>query len=129
MTRVDMRDPHKTYNKLSFVEFKQELSNINWDSYLSGHEIKKINELNLRQPDFFRYLNTIIPASNIVDLKEYMKWHLLLSVSNYLSTDFQNAIFDFYGQTLSGSENFKSDGNVLLQLPTKLWEKPLEKYM
>lgn len=107
MSRVDMRDPHKTYNKTSFAEFNEIYTDLEFEFYLKGHEIAPFEEINVRQADFFKGLINIIENTNISILRNYLKWNMLRSVSSFISSDFVNENFNFYGKVLSGSEKLQ----------------------
>ena len=40
-------------------------------------------------------------------MKSYLKWIVIRSAANYLSDDFVNAHFEFYGKTMSGSKELR----------------------
>jgi endothelin-converting enzyme/putative endopeptidase len=44
-----------------------------------------------------------ILKNKVDDWKAYMRWSLLNRASSQLSTDIENANFDFYGKTLTGA--------------------------
>jgi predicted metalloendopeptidase len=59
------------------------------------------------------YLETMLKENKVDDWKAYMRWSLLNRASGQLSTDIENANFDFYGKTLTGQSNRPSDERAL----------------
>ncbi|MBI9066610.1 MAG: M13 family metallopeptidase [Salinivirgaceae bacterium] len=107
MDRLDKRDPHKTYNKRTFDELKNETKNFNWETYFNAIGIGNPGEVIVSQPDFIAEFDKMLVETSIDDWKIYFKWHLLNDASNYLSEDFVNESFDFYGKVLSGTPELR----------------------
>ena len=107
MTRVDRRDPNKTYNKMTVAELKKEYSNIAWDNYFGLVGIKDIQDVIVSQPDFLKVASEQINNWSIESWKNYLKWRLIDTYASELSSDFVNQNFDFYGKTLSGTKEMK----------------------
>lgn len=104
MTRVERRNPIATYNKMTKEELQNLCSAIEWDGYLKAAEvdISKVNEVIVRQPDFFKALNSTLKNFPIDTWKTYMKWHLINDFASNLSIEFEQQYFSFYATTLSG---------------------------
>ena len=66
-----------------------------------------VQELDLGQPDFIKEVETIINETPIEDQIAYLQWNLINSASSYLSDDFVNQDFDFYGKTMSGKKELQ----------------------
>ena len=66
-TRVENRDPQKTYNKIDVAEVEKLGSSFEWKAYLDRVGVKKVSEVNVRQPKFFEAfagLCSNAPSSN-----------------------------------------------------------------
>ena len=107
MTRLERRNPHKTYNKMSLAEVQQLCPAIDWNAYFSGLGIEVPDEINVRQPDFFSEVDRMIAELPLDQWKTYMEWNLLNSAASYLTDDFVNASFEFYGKTMQGQQQMK----------------------
>ncbi len=106
MPRVSMRNPDSTYHKLTIEEFISMTPNINWKLYFietaADYSIFD-NGINVGTPRFFGFLNDKFGQENIIDdWKLYLKWRLITSTADYLSSDFANEDFDFFSRYLSG---------------------------
>lgn len=107
MTRVERRDPDKTYNKMTISKLSELSSNINWNNYIAAIGLEKVETLIVSQPDFMAGISDLMNSVSIDDWKLYMKWSILNSYASSLSSDFVNQNFDFYSKTLSGTKEMK----------------------
>jgi putative endopeptidase len=103
MSRVEMRDPYKTYNKFSVTEFSKTTSNLNWQSLMPLMKVSGQDTVLVNSPKFFTELNGLLSTTPVNDLKTYLKWNVLKSSAPYLSSEFVNASFAFT-QILSGQK-------------------------
>jgi putative endopeptidase len=103
MSRVEMRDPYKTYNKFSVTEFSKTTSNLNWQSLMSLMKVSGQDTVLVNSPKFFTALNGLLSTTPVNDLKTYLKWNVLKTSAPYLSSEFVNANFAFT-QILTGQK-------------------------
>jgi len=103
MSRVEMRDPYKTYNKFSVTEFNKTTSNLNWQILMPLMKVSGQDTVLVNSPKFFSELNGLLSATPVNDLKTYLKWNILKSSAPYLSSEFVNASFAFT-QILTGQK-------------------------
>lgn len=116
MTRVERRDPIKTYNKMSVKELQSMASGFQWSNYLEGIGAKGISELNVSQPDFFKNFAKMFNTVSVEDWKTYQTWNLINGASNYLSSDFVKQDFYFYSTVLNGVDKMKPRWKVALNM-------------
>ena len=105
--RNTLRDVHKNYNKMPLKEFVRKYDFLNWDIFFDTIGIKSSEELNASQVTFFKGLTKLVNKTSLEDLKAYLSFKLLNSASNYLSEDFVNANFEFFGKTVQGKEELQ----------------------
>ena len=60
MSRVEMRDPYKTYNKLKFVDFQKSTPGIDWNSQLNSYGVPQQDSILVSAPKFFVAANKLI---------------------------------------------------------------------
>ncbi len=101
MSRVEMRDPYKTYNKFQLDELSKITEGINWREVLSDLKIKKQDTVLVNNPGFFTEMSKLTKSVSTEDWKTYLRWNILKSAAPYLSSNFVNANFAF-NQVLSG---------------------------
>ncbi|WP_432672503.1 M13 family metallopeptidase [Flavobacterium sp. SM2513] len=103
LDRVERRDSRKTYNPMSIAELQKLTPSINWNNYLNGVGLKNMDSLIVSQPKYMTALETMFKENKVEDWKAYMRWTLLNSATSVLSTEIEEANFDFYGKTLTGA--------------------------
>jgi predicted metalloendopeptidase len=103
LDRVERRDRRKTYNPMTVSDLQKLTPSINWNAYLNGVGLKNIDSLIVSQPNYMTSLESIFQENKIEDWKAFMKWSLLRSSASQLSTEIEEANFDFYGKTLTGA--------------------------
>jgi putative endopeptidase len=107
MTKIELRDPEKQYNKKTAKELAALTPNFNWTTYFDNANFKGVDNIIVSQPEFFKALNTTFKAVSINDWKTYLRWNLIDETANKLSDAFVNEHFKFYGTTLQGTPVLK----------------------
>lgn len=107
LDKVTRRDPRKTYNPMSVDDLQKIAPAIDWKSYFDDAGMKDFDNLIVSQPDYIKALNTMWKPSNLEVMKKYMKWSMLDSSASMLSTDLEDANFDFYSKTMRGAKEQK----------------------
>ena len=107
LTRVERRDPQKLYHKMTI----QQLSALNpafqWKVYFAKVGLSSVEALNVETPGFFKTLNAELREESLASWKTYLRWHLVNANAPFLSSDFVNADFEFYGKTLQGAQELE----------------------
>jgi putative endopeptidase len=107
LTRVERRDPRKLYHKMT----TQQLSTLNpsfqWKIYFAKVGLPSVEALNVETPGFFKTLNAELRNETLASWKSYLRWHLINANAPFLSSEFVNADFDFYGKTLQGAQELE----------------------
>jgi putative endopeptidase len=103
-SRIEVRDAEKTYNLKSFAELKQLSRNVPWDEYLKASKLETtFLEWNVvATPSFFEGLDSILIEENLEALKSWLSLGLIRSYAPYLSSEFVDERFAFYGKKLTG---------------------------
>src|SRR3972149_2624334 len=103
-TRVERRDPDKNYNKMSLVKLEEMTPGFKWDNYFNLVGMSNPGDINVGQPDFFKEVAVMINDIPVSDWKTYLNWKVVDNAASYLSSEFENQNFEFYGKFLSGSK-------------------------
>ena len=105
-TRVDSRDSDKTYNKCAIADLRSLMKHFDAPRYLKESGVRHIDSVIVSQPSFFEALDTALAKTELETLRAYFAWHILNDFAAFLSDDFVDADFAFYGTELRGvSEN------------------------
>ena len=103
MSRVEMRDPQKTYNKFAVAGFSKTTPDLNWMDLMAKMKVKGQDSLVVSNPKFFTDEDALLKATPVNDWKTYLQWNVLKGSASYLSSPFVKAQFAF-GQVLSGQK-------------------------
>lgn len=106
ISKEDLRQPEKTVHLATVKELEKLLPNMNIPNYLKTLQLT-VDSVNIGMPDYFRQLNILLGSTDLSTLKAYLAWNLIRSAAPYLSSDFANAHFNFYGTALSGKKEQK----------------------
>ena len=108
LSQEELRDPYKNYHKMSLEELSKLAPQMDWKLYFESLGNKEIKELNVAQEKFISEVAAIIKETELDVLKNYLSWNLINSAANFLSDELALQNFDFYGRTLSGSEEMRA---------------------
>jgi len=103
MSRVEMRDPHVTYNKFSVADFSKTTPHLNWVTLMAGMKVPGQDTVLVGQPGFFKAEDALLASTPVDDWKVYLKWSILKGSAGALSSPFVNADFA-YTAALSGQK-------------------------
>jgi putative endopeptidase len=101
-TKVQNRDPVKTYNKVKFEKLNDLAPGYDWQAYLADSGVTgKTDYLVIRQPSYISGLNKLLQKTPLPVWKAYFRWRLLNDFAPYLSKRFVDEQFAFYGTALN----------------------------
>jgi putative endopeptidase len=102
-TRVENRNPVKTYNKTEVTKLPSLVAKYDWQAYLVATNIRdKVSYVIVRQPSFFEGFGQLLEDTPLQVWKSYFKWHLLKAYARYLDKRFVDQDFAFSSATLRG---------------------------
>ena len=116
MTRVELRDPYKSYNKFNLAGISARTPGIDWKAMFNGLKIQGQDSLIVGQPGFFREAAAQMSQTPLDVWKAYLKFHVVNDMAPYLSSRFDEARFDFYGRTLRGQQAQRPRWKRVLQV-------------
>jgi putative endopeptidase len=103
---VRSRDSEATYNLMTWTDV--EASDLNdWRSALDP-PTGSFDELVVRQPSFIEGVRALFTEEHLDSWKDWLRWQVIRSSAPYLSSDFVDANFDFYGKTLTGTPELRA---------------------
>lgn len=105
LTQLECRDPFATFNRYTLDEATKFTPNIDWKGYFTSMNILDgMKSFNIATPKCLAEVNKALADADINTIKAYFAWHEINAAASYLSDDFVNAKFDFYGKQMSGKE-------------------------
>jgi putative endopeptidase len=102
-TRVEERDPIKTYNKTAVSELSALMPGYDWPRYVRSAGIEgKVDAVIVSEPSYFKALAKVMSGTPLPVWKAYFKWRVLSASAPYLSKTFVDERFAFTGGVLRG---------------------------
>ena len=104
LTRVERRDPEKTYHKMNRSELLTLTPNWSWEDYFQEIGYTNIDFVDVSAPKFFETMSQALKETPLETWKTYLRWHLVNSTAPYLSDAFVDEDFNFKGRVLQGTQ-------------------------
>ncbi len=104
MSRVDRRNPAKTYHVMTIAEVQQLTPTFNWKTYLDGIGMGAVPSINISSPGYLQAVNAELTSEPLPALKSYLRWHQLHGAAPNLSKAFDDENFNFFSRTLQGQK-------------------------
>ncbi|SDC64275.1 putative endopeptidase [Sanguibacter gelidistatuariae] len=103
------RDSELTYNPTTLAGLAEAAPGFDWNAwaFAVGAPTGSLDDVVVREPEFFAGFASLWQSLPVEDWKLWAIYHLVTARAPYLSTDFVEANFDFYGRTLSGAQEVR----------------------
>jgi predicted metalloendopeptidase len=98
LTRVERRDPEKTYHKMNRSDLRALTPNWSWEDYFQEIGYSNIDFVDVSAPKFFETMSQALKETPLETWKTYLRWHLVNSTAPYLSDAFVDEDFNFKGR-------------------------------
>ena len=107
--KVESRDSEKSYNLRTWGQMSALAAGADLDLWLDALDApeRSFDEVVVRQPSFVVGLAATLTDDRLDAWTDWLRWQVIRSSSSYLSGDFVEANFDFYGRTLSGTPQLR----------------------
>jgi len=107
--RVACRDTQKTYNPMSLDDLQALTPAHDWRVWAQSGQMPEpvIAEVIVSQPSFLEGVDQLLTEPELPAWQDWLRWQVVSSASPYLSEDFVQANFEFYGRTLSGTDEIR----------------------
>ena len=100
-TKVQNRDPVKTYNPMTLPEYQKLAPGFDWLAFFEGMGAP-VQRLDVSQPTFIKGIGQLVKTVPVSDWRVYFKFQLLDDYAPALSAQFADLEFDFHQHTLNG---------------------------
>ena len=133
LDNVALRDPAATDHNTTFAQLQALAPHVDWAAYFKHKQVSADVDMNVDQPKFMQEVDRQMQQTPLADWKVYLKWQLLDSVANSLSTPFVEESFAFNGKYLAGTTEMKPRWKRCVEstdeyLGEALGQKYVEKY-
>jgi putative endopeptidase len=102
LTRVELREPHNLFHKLTGAQLQQLTPSFNWKAYWQASGLPEQTVINVTEPKFFRQVEHELKTRGAAEWRTYLSWHLVRGAAPFLSAAFVRSDFDFYRKYLRG---------------------------
>ncbi|MGL5034370.1 MAG: hypothetical protein ACRC6M_11285, partial [Microcystaceae cyanobacterium] len=102
LSPTEIRDVDKTYNKFTLAQLQKDYPNFDWQQYFSLLGLTDVKEVILQEPRYYEKANALLKERSLEDWKTYLRWQYLTTKANYLSDDFLQEKFNFFGKVMFG---------------------------
>ena len=101
---AESRDIQKIYNPMSAAQLAELAPEVNWALILDELGIAGVPTILVAQPSAIDKTAELFAAAPLDFLKDYLAFHFIRGHAVYLSSNFDEAHFDFYSRQLRGVE-------------------------
>jgi predicted metalloendopeptidase len=102
-TKVQNRDPVKTYNRLDIDKLGELAGPYDWRRYLGAMGVAgKIDSVVVLQPSYLTAFAAAVSTTPLSTWKAYLRWQLFRQYASFLSKPYVDERFAFYGTALFG---------------------------
>lgn len=106
LSNVELRDPIKTYNKISMTELKELSKNTDW-SIFAGVQGLSSDTIVVQNKQYFSSLDKLLNKTQLPVLKFYLYYQTVAHFSPYLPKAIKEEKFNFYGRIKGGIKEQK----------------------
>ena len=119
-SNVECRDIQKGYNPYTFEQVVAEYNAVDWVAYFKAMGVENIEKLVVSQPSSFANIMEVIATTPVEALRNYVAAHYIDSASGYLSEEFALASFEFFGKTMSGTQEIRPRWKRAMGVPNNI---------
>ncbi len=107
--KVTLRDADKRYNPYPAAELNTAFPGFDYSAWITGlgSSAEEFGTVVVGQPSYFEALSQIWGNTSLQDWKIYLVWKNITARASYLNDEVVQANFEFYGKTLSGTEQLR----------------------
>ncbi|WP_439471283.1 M13 family metallopeptidase [Brevundimonas sp.] len=101
-TQVQSRDIEKGYSPTTLADLNQNAPGFDWTAWATAAGIQNAPRIVRSQDSAYPGMARVFAETPIATLQAWEAFHVIDQAAPYLSQDFVDARFDFYGKALSG---------------------------
>ena len=107
---VRTRDSEATYNPMRWTDAAELADGVDLNDWLTALDVPDgaLAEVVVREPSFIQGLASLLTEDRIDAWRDWLAWQVIRSNASYLSSEFVEANFDFYGRTLTGTPEMRA---------------------
>lgn len=103
-TSIENRDVEALYNPFTFKQLSENFAGFAWNDYQKTTGLTTHESLIVHQPKFLARVVELIESEPVDAWRDYLIAHSVIPNLHFLSTEYENIHFDFYGKILTGAQ-------------------------
>ena len=108
------RDVSLYYNPVTPAEADTLTPNFSWTRFFDSQGVETPEMFSLAMPDFHAEVSEMLEDVPVEQWQSYLRFHTVDGASPYLSDEFVQANYEFYGKTMRGQKELKERGKRVL---------------
>ena len=116
-SNVELRNIPAMYNPMSKADFEKAYDAIDWATYYREMGIGDFDTIIVTTPSAVANANEVLKTAPLENIRYYLAAQYIDAAASYLSDDFIDASFDFYGRTMSGTQEQKPRWKRAMSVP------------
>ncbi len=112
-TKVENRDPVKTYQKITIKELPAFAPGFDWTAYLAATGVSaKVSDVVLYQASYLKAFAGLFASTPLPVWKDYFRWQVLRNYGRFLNKAYVDERFAFYGTMSTASHRIGRAGSA-----------------
>ena len=116
-SNVELRNIPAQYNPTAKADFEKIYDAVDWEAYYKAMGIGDFETIIVTTPSAVANANDLLKNAPLEDIRYYLAAQYIDAAAPYLSDDFQQASFDFYGKVMSGQQEMKPRWKRAMSVP------------
>jgi putative endopeptidase len=126
LSNVELRDPVKTYNKMSSKDFQNLVPDFDLKAFADKQDIKT-DTIIVQNVAYLKNVNALLKATPLATLKLYTRWQVLSNFAGYLPKNFDQENFNFFSKVIRGTKQQRARTERAIRSTDGLLGMPLGK--
>ena len=119
-SNVECRDIVKGYNPYSVEALCKEYATVDWMAYFKAMNIEGLDKVVVSQPSSLANILNVLATTPVEALRAYVAVHYINATASYLSEEFAVASFEFFGKTMSGTQEIRPRWKRAMGVPNNI---------
>jgi putative endopeptidase len=119
-SNVECRDIVKGYNPYTVDALVKEYATVDWAAYFKAMNIEGLDKVVVSQPSSLANIMNVLATTPIEALRSYVAVHYIDAAASYLSEEFAVASFEFFGKTMSGTQEIRPRWKRAMGVPNNI---------
>ena len=119
-SNVECRDIVKGYNPYTVEALCAEYATVDWAAYFKAMNIEGLEKVVVSQPSSLANIMNVLATTPVEALRAYVAVHYIDAAASYLSEEFAVASFEFFGKTMSGTQEIRPRWKRAMGVPNNI---------